>query len=101
MKPRLLRGRFFTAADDERSLRVAVVNQTMAQRFWAGQEAIGKRFRSADVKDEWLEIVGIVQDAKVQGLFGDREPYFYVPIAQQYRAMQTLQVRTAGDPMAL
>jgi predicted permease len=101
IKPRLVQGRFITAQDDPRGRKVAVINQHMARHFWPGQEAIGKRFRSTDLKNDWLEVVGVVQDAKQSGLFADPAGYFYVPIAQQYMSQRVLQLRTAGDPGAL
>ena len=101
IRPRLLRGRFISAQDDERGRLVAVVNEYMASRYWPNQDAIGKRFRSTDLKNEWLEIVGVVRNGKQTGLFSDPEAYFYVPIAQQYKSLRALQVRAAGDPAAL
>jgi putative ABC transport system permease protein len=101
IRPRLLRGRFFSAEDDQRGRPVAIVNEYMASRYWPNQEAIGKRFRSTDLKNEWLEIVGVVRNGKQTGLFADPEGYFYVPIAQQYKSLRALQVRAAGDPAAL
>ena len=101
LRPRLVRGRFIEPADDERGMRVAVVNEFMAHRFWPDQDPIGKRFRSTDVKNEWLQVVGIVRNAKQQGLFGDPSAAFYVPAAQDYKSLRALQLRTYGDPMAL
>jgi predicted permease len=101
IRPRLIRGRFFSQEDDRRGRPVAIVNEYMAARYWPNQEAIGKRFRSTDLKNEWLEIVGIVRNGKQTGLFSDPEGYFYVPIAQQYKSLRALQVRTAGDPATL
>jgi putative ABC transport system permease protein len=101
IRPRLVKGRFITAQDDERGRRVAVISQYMAQHFWPGQDAIGKRFRSTDLKNEWLEVVGVVQDGKQTGLFADPAGYFYVPIAQEYKSLRALQIRSAGDPAAL
>jgi predicted permease len=101
IRPRLLKGRFVSPEDDARGRRVAVVNQYMAQHFWPGQDVIGKRFRSTDLGNVWLEVVGVVQDGKQTGLFADPQGYFYVPIAQEYRSLRALQLRTAGDPAAL
>jgi predicted permease len=101
IKPRLLKGRFITAQDDERGRPVAVVSQYMAERFWPKQDPIGKRFRSTDLNNVWLEIVGVVQDGKQTGLFADPQGYFYVPIAQEYKSLRALQLRSAGDPAAL
>jgi predicted permease len=101
IRPRLVQGRFITAQDDERGRKVAVVNKFMAGHFWPGQDAVGKRFRSTDLKNEWLEVVGVVQDSKQQGLFADPSGHFYVPIAQTYVSQRVLQLRTAADPGAL
>lgn len=96
----ILRGRGITAADRQGTRRVAVVNETMAKRFWPGQEAIGKRF---DVGDggEPTEIVGIARDAKYVDIGEPPTPYFYVPFAQDYVPTMTLYVRTEGSPAAL
>jgi predicted permease len=101
LRPRLAQGRFITAQDDERGRNVAVINQAMAGQFWSGQDAIGKRFRSTELKNAWIEIVGVVHDAKQSGLFADPASYFYVPIAQHYMSQRVLQLRTAGDAAAL
>lgn len=101
IKPRLLKGRFITAQDDERGRRVVVVSRYMAEHFWPGQDAVGKRFRSTDLKNDWLEIVGVVQDGKQTGLFNDPSSYFYVPVAQEYKSLRALQLRSGGDPAAL
>lgn len=101
IRPRLVQGRFVTTQDDERGRRVAVVNQFMAQRFWPNQDPIGKRFRSTDLENQWIEIVGVVRNGKETGLFSDPAGYFYVPLAQNYKSLRVLQMRTAGDPSAL
>ena len=101
MRPRLLKGRFITAQDDQRGRRVAVVSQFMADHFWPKQDPIGKRFRSTDLGNAWLEIVGVVQDGKQNGLFGDPQSFFYVPIAQEYKSLRALQLRSTRDPAAL
>lgn len=101
IRPRLLAGRFISSQDDEHGRRVAVVNQYMAQRYWPGQDPVGKRLRSPDLRNEWLEVVGVVSNGKQTGLFGDPAPYFYVPLAQQYKSLRALQLRTTGDPALL
>ena len=62
---------------------------------------MGKRFRSTDLKNVWIEVVGVVQDGKYTGLFADPAGYFYVPLAQEYKSQRALQLRAAGDPSAL
>jgi putative ABC transport system permease protein len=101
IRPRLLQGRFIAPEDDRRGRRVAVVNQFMAQHYWPKQDPIGKRFRSPDIDNVWLEVVGVVQNSKQQGIFSDPAGSFYVPIEQAYKSLRVLQLRTAGEPMAL
>ncbi len=99
----VLRGRVFTEADGAKSHYVAVVNDAMAKKFWPGQDPIGRTFRmSADVQHP-LEIVGIVGDARYNGVTGPIRPYFYVPYEQHFAlfSLQTLQVRTRVSPATM
>jgi putative ABC transport system permease protein len=101
MRIPIVRGRAFTASDDERSEKVAIVNELMARRLWPGQDPLGKRFRLQSNESEWLRVVGLTRTGHYEFIFEDPRPYFYVPMAQQYRAMRVLQVRTAGAPELL
>ena len=101
MRMKMVKGRFIETQDDERSRLVGVINEYMANRFWPTQDPIGRRFRSTDLSNQWIEVVGVVHDGKPTGLFSDPSPYFYVPLAQTYRSLRVLQLRTAGDPAAL
>ena len=101
MRLKMVKGRFIETRDDERSRLVGVINEFMANRFWPTQDPIGRRFRSTDLSNQWIEVVGVVRDGKPTGLFSDPSPYFYVPLAQTYRSLRVLQLRTAGDPAAL
>jgi putative ABC transport system permease protein len=73
----------------------------MAEKYWPGQDPIGKRFRSTDLRNEWMEVVGVVRTAKQSGIFSDPDGFFYVPIAQRYTSLRALQIRTAADPSSL
>ncbi|MGH9791123.1 MAG: ABC transporter permease, partial [Candidatus Acidiferrales bacterium] len=93
----IVRGRGFTEADREDTPMVAIVNQTMAERVWPGQEAIGKRFRVFG--EQWIiEVVGIARDAKYQTLGEEPNSHFYLPMRQHFAPAVTMHVRTAGDP---
>jgi predicted permease len=93
----LLRGRAFAETDREGAPLVAMVNQSFANKFFPGQEAIGKHFRCFG--ETWnLEIVGIARDAKVATLGEDPTPEFYMPLLQHYSPQVTLHVRTESDP---
>jgi len=92
----LERGRDFTPDDDEDAPDVVVVNKTMADRFWKGEDAIGKRFKFFG-DEEYRTIVGIARDAKYNGLAENPTPFIYQPITQAYTPAATILVRAGGD----
>jgi predicted permease len=94
-------GRSFSDSDNEESRPVALVNQHLANLLWPGQNPIGRRFRSAGPDGPWVEVVGVTNIGKYRFLFEDPQPYFYVPIAQEYTGLRVLQVRTSMPPEAL
>jgi len=109
---RLRQGRVFTAADNDKASRVAIINETMARRYWPGENPIGKRaaldFEAMrfypdrapdfDLALGLREIVGVVADVRHTGLAGETVPEFYAPLAQRPSRDMTLVVRTAADP---
>jgi predicted permease len=96
----LKRGRTFTDGDDENAQHVAVINETMARKFWPNEEALGRRFKSKDHRHNWaeFEVIGVVRDGKYKGIVEDPLPYFYKPLAQDYSALRNIHVRTAVLP---
>jgi putative ABC transport system permease protein len=96
-------GRFFTAQDGAETLRVGIVNEAMAKRYFPNGDAIGKKytFGTPGPNVRWTTIVGVVRDTRRQGL---REPIrieSFTPLTQsQSRAMDVV-VRSTGDPKAL
>ena len=101
MKIPLLRGRSFTDADNPASLNVAIVNQTMAERFWPGEDPIGKRFRAGETGDTLWQVVGIAQNGKYGMLAEDPQPYFYLTLTQHFEHMRVLEIRTSVPPETL
>jgi predicted permease len=95
----LRRGRGFAPEDREGSRPVAVINETMARRFWPGQEAVGRRFGFFG-QDKDYEVVGIAADARYTAIGEEPQPYVYLPLFQAYPAAATLYARVAGDPAA-
>ena len=91
----LVAGRDFTRADDETAPGVAVVNATMAARFWRGGDALGKRLQ---VKGRWLRVVGVARDAKYGSFLEAPRPFFYVPLRQNLSLRAVLHIRTALAP---
>jgi predicted permease len=94
----LLGGREFTDRDDGDAPRVAVVNETMARRYWNRTDVAGQRIR---IGTNPVEIVGVVPTGKYQTLGERPRPFFYVPVAQMYRPDMALHVRTNRDPAGL
>jgi predicted permease len=86
-------GRDFTANDRDGAPLVAIVNATLARRFWDG-DAIGKRVRIPGPPDRLVEVVGIVADSKYWTLGEDVAPTLYLPFRQTYTRWMTLHVRT-------
>jgi len=98
MKIPLIRGRGITEFDNESSTHVAVINQTMAQRFWPNQDAIGKQF---ETRGSTWQVVGTTQNGKYSLIGEDDRPFFYLPLKQNFFSMQTLEIRTSVDPESL
>jgi predicted permease len=98
----LLQGRTFGAQDTATSPKVVVVNQTFANKFFPGENAIGKRFTYDTSKPDDLEIVGIAKDAKYQSQRDDIPPTVYSSYRQERPLSNAVfEVRTAGDPTAM
>lgn len=101
MRVPLLRGRAFRESDDEKAPLVAVVNQTMAHQFWPNEDAIGKRFSLKSATGPFVEIVGLTGDGRYVFIGWDKEPYFFVPLAQNYTGYRALQIRSSVPPESL
>ncbi|KAF0247613.1 MAG: ABC efflux pump inner membrane subunit, partial [bacterium] len=95
----LIRGRFFTDADNSNSLRVAIINSSMARNRWKDEDPIGKRV-SVDNGQNWVTIIGIVGNVKQYGLNKDFIDEIYAPL-MQYHGASNLLVRTAMEPRSL
>lgn len=98
----LREGRLFTSHDGAGAPLVAVINQTMARKFWPGEDPIGKRFQFYD--KPWVQIVGIVGDVHQVGLAIEPAPEIYRPFVQDdqsWLAPRALVIRTRGEPTAL
>jgi len=98
MHIRLLRGREIRDSDAQDSQRVAVIDQTMADRYWRGQDSIGRHFSTRDDPSHPTEVIGIARNAVETEIFTPDEPFFYVPLFQQYNPVVTLQARTTAAP---
>ncbi|HEV8702066.1 MAG TPA: ABC transporter permease [Candidatus Polarisedimenticolia bacterium] len=100
----LLRGRGFDARDLRQAPGVAVVSQTLARRYWPGEDPIGRRITfGTDDKGEsyWTTIVGVVADVRQKGLHAEPRPEIYVSSMQSPSRYATLIVRSGLDPAGL
>jgi macrolide transport system ATP-binding/permease protein len=102
LKTRLMRGRLFTEDDDATRPGVAVINETLARRYFPGQDPIGQRIDDDEfgLPAEW-EIVGVVDDVHEGPLDVDTWPVEYFPIQQTRNRSFSLAVRTRQDPGTL
>ncbi|HEV2883525.1 MAG TPA: FtsX-like permease family protein, partial [Pyrinomonadaceae bacterium] len=103
---RLLNGRLFNQFDSKDTPRVALINETMAQRNWPGENPVGSKFilkRSGrDFRaGTMIEVVGVVTDQRQDGLEKSPRSEFFVPYAQAPSGSTIFVVRTKGDPNAL
>lgn len=96
----VVRGRGFEATDGPDAPRVVLINETMARRLFAGEEAIGRRLRNI-ANGPWMEIVGVIGDIRHTGLEQTPAPELYINYLQNPPVSPFLVIRTSGDPMAL
>jgi predicted permease len=99
----LLAGRDFNTHDSKNSPPVAIVNETMAKKYFHGTNPIGKGFRIGEpdaTPGKWTEIIGIAKDAKYRELRETIPPIAYVPMRQDpdSRVSNTYELRTTGAP---
>ncbi len=97
----LLQGRTLRESDDENSRRVAVINETMAKKFWPNENPIGRRIKPSANNGAWVEVVGVVASVRHQSLDRAPDPEMFVPFAQSPDAQLNLAVRTTSDPAGL
>jgi predicted permease len=98
----ILAGRPFGPQDRAGAPRVAIVNETLARRYWPDASPVGRRILfGPDPSAPSVEIVGVAGDGKYRSLREEPTPNVYFPILQAYRPLATLIVRSGADPDAL
>ncbi|HEX4068385.1 MAG TPA: ABC transporter permease [Acidobacteriaceae bacterium] len=93
----LVTGRDFQPNDTADTQQVAIVNQAFAQKYWPGQNALGRRVK---VDGSWRTVVGVAKTTKYEQLDETPKPFIYQPAFQDYRAKFVLDVLVKGDPNA-
>ncbi|MCU1386251.1 MAG: hypothetical protein JWL71_4948 [Acidobacteria bacterium] len=124
MGTRLVRGRFFDERDGAAALKIAapggrptapgsvIIDETLAKRFWAGQDPVGRRmYKPNDIKDLtaitdrtlFYTVVGVITDVKLHDLTEGSKSVgaYYFPMDQDTASAMTFAIRTAGDPLSL
>jgi predicted permease len=98
MGTRLVAGRAIDGRDTASSRPVAVINETLARRYWQAPEgAIGRRFRTR-AAGPWIEVVGVARDGKYMLIGEPATPYCFMPLEQNYQGRITVLLRT-GAPV--
>jgi predicted permease len=109
----LAQGRLWDHAENMRGAALAVINQTMARQFWPNGDAIGHQIKVPSLKDQppyqravagsdsWLQIIGIVADARDDGLRNPIKPGLYIPYTTQMWMFTQILVRTRVPPLSL
>jgi macrolide transport system ATP-binding/permease protein len=94
----LVAGREFTRADDEKAALVAVVNETMAQRYWHGRSPVGQRFQ---LEGRSMQVVGIAKDSKYSSVREKPTAFFFVPLRQNSLRGSVLNICTPVAPQTM
>jgi predicted permease len=105
----IVRGRSFNVRDTRQGPSVAIINEAMARQFWPGQEPVGKRLRPGPASVQFIEVIGVVKNARGARLWEADQPYVYLPVLQGTEGppIQTEQlgmkllIRTDGNPESI
>lgn len=93
----ILGGRDFSPSDSTSSEKVVIINDTLANRYWRNQDAVGKRMK---IEGGWATVIGIARTSEYFDLKEKPQPFIYLPLYQFYESDVILHVRTAGAPLA-
>ena len=94
----IVSGREFMRTDDENAPPLAIINETMAAKYWPGNDPVGQRLK---VKDRWMQIVGIAKNSNYRSKTETPVPFFYVPLRQNFRVQNSLLIQTHETPGAM
>ncbi len=107
LKIPLIRGRVFTEADDSKGQPVALINETLARRYWHDEDPVGQQIRltsgqsAKNATNPWRTIVGVTGNIKSDGFDAASAPYLYFPAYQSPSYSSVVYLRTAADPGTL
>ena len=98
---RIAAGRPFRPSDNSEAPAVAIINETLAARYFPGTDPVGKRLRFAGDTNQTIEVVGIVSNTRTEALTEQADPEIYFPFWQRGAFSKHLILRTTSDPRAL
>jgi macrolide transport system ATP-binding/permease protein len=102
VRAKLVEGRMFTAEDDENHPRVTIINQTLARRYFPGEDAVGKTISDIRLSPKSMrQVVGVIADVREAALDADPSPAEYFPMDAGPDASFDLAVRTRGDEKSI
>jgi predicted permease len=91
----IVSGREFQRSDDENAPGVAIVNETMAAKYWPRKDPIGQRIK---LKDRWLKIIGVAKNVNYEDKLELPRTFFYVPMRQNFLESNAILIRTRETP---
>lgn len=101
----LRKGRYFSPSDNQNSMPVAIINESMARQYWREEDPIGRRFKLGVANAPWMTIVGVVPDVRQMGMDRPVKAEMYMPYSQvsshPWFSPRDLVIRTNGDPNEL
>jgi predicted permease len=99
---RQVSGRPFSDSDGNEAPQVAIINRSFADRFWTGENVLGKRIQRNGGTNTWSTVVGVVDDVRDYDLNAPPQPTIYIPFAQNNaaNAPAAIAIRTTGDPLS-
>jgi putative ABC transport system permease protein len=100
---RMKAGRGFEDRDNRAAPPVALINETMARRYWPGEDPIGKQFRLGGPPSmyPWMTVIGVAGDVRYGEMEAAPEPTIYQPLSQARGGSLSVVVRTSGNPASL
>jgi putative ABC transport system permease protein len=99
----LIKGRYFTERDSADGPGVAIIDETMARKYWPDEDPVGRRisFEGTPENRRWREIVGVVGHVKHKSLEGESRVQYYIPHPQRPAPNMFLVVQAATEPASL
>ena len=99
----LKRGRFFTDADDRQAARVVIIDEALAERYFANRDPVGLRVKRGGASSEqpWMTVVGIVGNVKSDGFDQPDQPHLYHPLFQNPSYPLAIYLRTDVAPLTM